>query len=124
MSAPASSQKRIVLIEDDDSVRRSLTLILRLRGYLVDAFRSGVEYLAQVVRTDADIFLIDYKMPKLDGLELLERLRADGIKAPAFLITGFHAPGLSDKATRVGFTAVLEKPISGQQIADHREDFT
>lgn len=118
MTAPAEKPKHIILIEDDDSVRRSLALILRLRGYTVDVFRNGVELLSSQSLPDASCYLIDYKMPSIDGLQLLARLRSNGVTAPAFMITGFHSPGLLLKAIEAGFLDLMEKPVSGQLIAE------
>ena len=114
-----TNRKHIVLIEDDDSVRRSLSLLLRLRGFSVEAFKHGVDFLSRRPRPAANYFLFDYKMPGMSGLSLLERLRQQGDTTPAMLITGFMSPGLDDRARRAGFSHLFEKPVSGRAIADH-----
>ena len=65
---------RLVLIEDDDNVRRSMTMVLRARGFPIDAYRSGTEFLLMRGQHGGDCLLIDYKMPRLDGLEVMRRL--------------------------------------------------
>ena len=109
---------RIVLVEDDEDVRRSLTLLLRARGFTVEVYRSGVELLSNRVMPQADCFLIDYKMPKIDGLELLSRLRESGVLAPALMITGFFSNTLKARAEAAGYSDVIEKPPAGNVVLE------
>lgn len=101
---------RLVLIEDDDNVRRSMTMLLRARGYQLDVYRSGTEFLMMQGRHGGDCLLIDYKMPRLDGLEVMRRLRAVQDTTPAIMITGYYSESLYTRARSVGFASVLEKP--------------
>lgn len=101
---------RIALVKDSDEVRHSLTLLLRTRGFSVQPYRTAVEVLSSPFLPEADCFLIDYKMPSINGIELLNRLRADGVAAPALMITGFVTTYLTDVALQAGFAAVIEKP--------------
>ncbi|MEM6410573.1 MAG: response regulator [Pseudomonadota bacterium] len=103
------------MIEDDNEVRRSLTLMLRARGCSLEVYESGIELLATGYVPDVDCLIIDYKMPKIDGLKLLGRLRQEGISTPALLLTGFYSAALEKKAFEAGYARVLEKPV----LADH-----
>lgn len=101
---------RIVLVEDDDDVRRSLTLLLRARGFSVDVYQSGMELFSNLTLPEPDCFLIDYKLPRMDGLELLQKIRARGSTSPALLITGYFSNTLESRAKDAGFHSVIEKP--------------
>lgn len=101
---------RIVLVEDNDEVRRSLMLLLRVRGFSVEAYRTGVELLSTEFLPNADCFLIDYKMPSLNGVDLLARLRGGGVTAPAVMLTGFLTTYLTERALGAGFVRIIEKP--------------
>lgn len=101
---------RLVLVEDDENVRRSMMMSLRARGFYVDTYRSGPEFLTMNGRHDGDCLLIDYKMPRIDGLELIRRIRKQNDHTPAIMITGFFSDSLKDRAISAGFSNVLEKP--------------
>lgn len=109
-AASDTSLGRVILVEDSDEVRHSLTLLLRTRGFSVEAYRTAVELLSAKFLLDPDCFLIDFKMPVVDGVELLKKLRANGLKAPAIMLTGFLTTHLTDTALRAGFEEVIEKP--------------
>ena len=65
-----------------------------------------------------DCLLIDYKMPDLDGLKLLSKLRARGITAPAILISGVVTAGLSEKAAEAGYRSFVHKPMTQADLLD------
>jgi len=115
-SGRSFESKRIVLVEDDPDVRHSLTMLLRARGFTVDVYRSGIELLSNRHLPDADCMLIDYKMPRLDGLELIKRLRQAGSTIPALLITGFFSNTLNTRALEAGFNGIVEKPSIGDSL--------
>lgn len=102
---------RLVLVEDDENVRRSMTMMLRARGYMVDVYHSGAEFLLVHGQHGGDCLLIDYKMPRMDGLELLRRLRKHADETPAIMITGYYSGSLKHQAATAGYTDVLEKPV-------------
>lgn len=110
--------QRIGLVEDDEEVRYSLMMLLRSRGYAVDSYRNGMEILTNQPSLEVDFLLIDYKLPRLDGIELLEKLRAAGDETPAILITGFYSTTLRDRALKAGYLDVVEKSSNPQGILE------
>jgi CheY-like chemotaxis protein len=113
---PRQNPSRLVLIEDDENVRRSMTMLLRARGFVIDAYRSGTEFLTLQGRHGGDCLLIDYKMPRLDGLEVMRRLRAGNDSTPAIMITGYYSDSLLARARSAGFAEVLEKPATPEAL--------
>lgn len=94
-----------------------MTLLLRTKGYTIDAYQSGLEYLREP-RRDANCLLVDYKMPRLNGLDFLRQLRAANDDTPAILITGYYSDTLSQRARLVGFSNTLEKPLVLRDLLD------
>jgi CheY-like chemotaxis protein len=98
----------LVVVEDDDHVRRALTRWLCSRGYGVRAFDSAEAWLAGICPADGAI--IDINLPGMSGLELDERLRREGRAIPIVFITAHDEPGPA--ASRV----VLQKPLEAQAL--------
>lgn len=104
-------RNRLLLVEDDPAVRRSIQLLLRGRGYDVRAYGSSLDLLADPLALTALALIADFRMPDADGLRVLDGLRARGWTGPALLITGFPADNLSARARAAGFDRVIEKPF-------------
>jgi FixJ family two-component response regulator len=117
------SADRIVLVADDDSaVRDALKFSLELDGFTVHACRNGEALLAHPSLATCDCIVLDYRMPGLNGLQVLWKLRAAGIKAPVIFIAGPVTRALRDQAIQAGARCVLEKPLlDGALTAKIRE---
>ena len=108
----------MLLVDDDRAVRRSITLLLRARGYKVHDFGSAAELLGAQVCESSHCLITDYLMPSMDGLVLLERLRAGGWTGCAALITGCYQKDLEKRALEAGFLALIEKPLTDEKLVD------
>ena len=102
----------VLLVEDDDAVRRSLQLLLRSRGYDVRAHCSAVGLARDPATRACDCLIADLMMPQLDAIQLLSEFRAAGWHGKAILISGFLDHQWEEKALAAGYDAVLPKPIS------------
>jgi FixJ family two-component response regulator len=111
MGPPTTGRPKVLLVEDDAGVRRSVQLLLRARGFEVRAYSSGAALLADEASRDAQCFVADYRMGDLDGLAVHAALLADGWRGPAILITAYPAADLKERAKAQGFNAVVEKPF-------------
>jgi len=109
-------QRRALLVEDDESVRRSLQLLLHWRGYDVRSYANSSSLLAYGGLDESDLLLADYRLPDGTGIEVLDALRHRGWSGRAVLITAFSSPGVAAAAYESGFCAVLEKPLRQQQL--------
>lgn len=102
---------RLLLVEDDPGVRRSLQLLLHGRGFEVRAYASGLALLADPTALDAVCLVADYRMPEIDGLSMLKQLRGLGWRGQALMMTAFPSARLTAQARAAGYSQVLEKPL-------------
>jgi two-component system chemotaxis response regulator CheY len=79
---------RILVAEDDDDVRRLITVLLRGAGYMVDEAQDGAEAWEAVEGNAYDLIVTDNSMPRMTGIDLLNKLHSAQIKTPAILVTG------------------------------------
>ena len=106
------SRPCVLIVEDDDAVRRSTELLLRSRGLDVRAHATAATALADPLTLGAVCLVADLKMPDVDGIELLQALRHRGWQGPAILISGFMTDALEEQARRIGYVEVLRKPVA------------
>ncbi|MGN6820632.1 MAG: response regulator [Sphingomonas sp.] len=107
---------QVVIVEDDDALRRSLQLLLTGLGYEVLAFSRPKAAMASPAAAGASRLVIDYILPQSDGIETLRILRARGWQGRAVLITALHSPQLRRFALNAGFAAVLAKPFRSEEL--------
>ena len=109
----------IYVVDDDSDVLGSLQFLLETDGFAVRTFKSAAALLGDKSSEDADCFVIDYKMPKMNGLDLARSLRKRDIRAPVILITGYPDEQLSQKAASAGINHVLRKPLLDDSLIGH-----
>jgi two-component system, LuxR family, response regulator FixJ len=105
-----TQQPTAYVIDDDDAVRDSILMVLETSGYTVRSFASGAALLRGDRPGKNDCLIIDMDMPGMGGLDLLDRLRCDGVITPAIVMTG----GLSARrraAVDRADAMFLEKPF-------------
>jgi FixJ family two-component response regulator len=107
----------IAVIDDDAAVRDSLRFLLENVGHPVETFESAAEFLG-VDLQHFPCLIADYHMPYMTGLELAERLLADGANIPILLMTGSPTPAILARAAELGIDRVLEKPASDEDLFD------
>lgn len=110
-SGHAERKPRILVVEDDDSVRRSTQLILRGRGLDVLAYPTGERLLLEKDIDHTACLVADYRLGDHNGISLLSALRARGWPGPAILMTGYPSHNLRLSAEVAGFDLFLEKPL-------------
>jgi len=108
--------RRICILDDDDAVRDSLRALLESYCLEVHEFSSGRALLAQGNLADFGCFIVDFHMPEMNGLELLETLRARGISAPAVIVSAVALGSDARDAAGTGSVQVLTKPVPEQEL--------
>jgi RNA polymerase sigma factor (sigma-70 family) len=106
----------IFIVEDDQSVRDALGLLLGLRGYPVAMFADAESFLNAYQQTWRGCLLIDIRMPGMDGLMLQKRLVQVGCKIPAIVMTGHGNVESAREAFRAHAVDFLEKPIDHARL--------
>jgi two-component system nitrogen regulation response regulator NtrX len=106
----------ILIIDDEPSIRETLRDILEDEGHRCTLRESAEEALAAYAREDFDLILLDVWLPGIDGLALLERLRAVGSMPPVIVISGHGSVETAVRATRLGAYDFLEKPLSLDRV--------
>jgi FixJ family two-component response regulator len=108
----------IYVVDDDPSVRRGLTRLLKAAGFKVRAFASGNEFLEYGKPTENDCVVADVHMPGLNGLELQQALLADDLFVPIILMTGRDDQGARTAARASGAAGFFTKPFDDQALID------
>ena len=108
----------IFIVEDDEATRDSLCLLFECEGLACRGFASASAFLAAKPVLDGGCLVLDVNMAGMDGLALLERLRASGVTTPAIMITGQASPAVLRRATAAGAVALLEKPFDSASLVD------
>ena len=106
--------KRILILDDEPNICRSLQMILENAGYAVTLARSVAE--AHHLAGRADALLLDVRLPDGNGIDLLRQLREQENPAPAIMISGHGTIADAIEATRAGAFDFLEKPLSRDKV--------
>ncbi len=107
----APSKPTVFVVDDDADVLVSLRFLLETDGFTVRTFRNGTALLNAIRAPGADCFVIDYKMPDMNGIDLASSLRKLDIQSPVILITGYPDAGISGRAAAAGVKDVMLKPL-------------
>ena len=107
---------RILVIDDEAAIRDSLRMILEYDGYECLPAPGGEEGLARIAADAPDMVFLDVKMPGMDGLEVLRRIRHLDETLPVVMISGHGTVSTAVEATRLGAFDFLEKPLSTERV--------
>ena len=119
MSGPTDmtqTRMKIAIVDDDDSVRKALSRLLRSVGMDPEGFESGEGFLESLRSRQPDCVLLDVCMPGMDGAELLQRLTETGYRVPAIVITAHDNEHVRDVFRAGGAVALLPKPLDDEVL--------
>ena len=109
-------KSRILVIDDEAAIRDSLRMTLEYEGYEFLGAATGQEGLALAEREAPDLVLLDVKMPGMDGIEVLERLRNMNDQLPIVVISGHGTISTAVEATKKGAWDFIEKPFASERV--------
>jgi two-component system response regulator FixJ len=117
-----ASKRLVHLVDDEASIRRSASFMLKAAGYDVETYASGVEFLKVARDVEPGCILLDVRMPEMDGLQVQEELLARGVSLPVVVLTGHGDVGVAVRALRSGAVHFLEKPFERQALLSALEE--
>lgn len=112
------SRPRILVLDDEEIVRMSCKKCLIPEGYDVDVAANGIEGLAMTENNRYDVILTDLKMPDMDGMEFLAKVKERHPDTKVIMITGYSTVEHAVKAMRMGAYNYIEKPFTPDALID------
>jgi RNA polymerase sigma factor (sigma-70 family) len=113
---PDQTTPTVFIVDDDEAVRASLQVLLRLKGLAAEGFASAEDFLAAWAPGWTGCLVIDLRMPGMSGLELLARLREVGCDLPAIVITAHGDVANTRSSFRAGAVDFFEKPVDNDAL--------
>jgi two-component system response regulator FixJ len=110
--------RTVYVIDDDEPVRDSVALLLEASALAVQSFASGPEFLDAAASLAPGCVVTDMRMPVMDGIELLHRLRERNLHLPVIVVTAHGEVSLAVQALKAGALDFIEKPFSGEVLID------
>ena len=109
-------EMKILLIDDDEWIRDSLSIFFEAEGCRVLALETAEEGIAAIKDQAFDLIIVDYKLPGLDGIEFLKRIRYTQPDAIKLLITAYRSENVISEAKKLKVQGFIEKPFTSETI--------
>lgn len=123
LSIMLSKSKKILIIDDEELIRDGCKQALSRSGYQVETTGDAVQGYEKALRGTYDIILLDIRMPKMDGMEILKKLKIEkNVKSKIIIITGYGTISMAVDAMRNGAHNFLPKPYSPQELRNAVEE--
>lgn len=108
--------KKILIVDDEKNIRIALSRCLRNEGYNITLAKDGSQALNIIENEDFDLILIDYQMPKKNGIEVLRELREKNIKTNAIIMTAYGTIDIAVDTMKLGAVDFISKPFELEKI--------
>ncbi|KQQ21412.1 two-component system response regulator [Methylobacterium sp. Leaf123] len=108
--------KLVHLVDDDPAMRDSIAFLLDTAGFEVQVYEAGTKLLDRLAKPAQGVVLTDIRMPGINGLELLRRLRSAGQNLPVVIMTGHGDVPLAVEAMKLGACDFIEKPFDDEAL--------
>ncbi len=108
--------KRILIVDDEPNVRLSYRSVLEAENYVVEEANSAPTGLEKLVAGHFDLAILDMRMPEMDGLDLLAKMRERGLTTPVVIITAYGDLPHAVRAVKLGAIDFLQKPLTPEQL--------
>ena len=111
-----ANRGKVYVIDDDEAMRDSLDFLLGAADFQASLFESAINFLDAITTLDFGCVVSDVRMPGIDGIELLKRLKAGGSLFPVVIMTGHGDVPLAVEAMKLGAADFLEKPFEDDRL--------
>lgn len=112
-------KKQIYIVDDDESVRRALGILLGAYGFEVRTFASAAEFISSVLKQALGCLILDVHMPEMDGFTLQQKLNANGFRVQIIFISADRNLKFSETYLKAaGAVGFLQKPFNDQELVD------
>jgi two-component system, LuxR family, response regulator FixJ len=115
------AERRVYVVDDDEAVRDSLSVLLESKAFAVKSFASALKFLETAPSLPTGCLIVDIRMPEMDGLELQQHLINRSLDFPLIVITGHGDVPLAVRAMKAGAIDFIEKPFASEAILSSLE---
>jgi len=117
-----NASRKVLVVDDDPAVRKSIDRVLTGKGYAVITAENGEEALRKLNEEKYDLVYTDIRMPGMSGLEVAEQVKARKPWTPVVIITGYGTDAAQARAKAAGVSSFVHKPLSPEMIEDSARD--
>ena len=110
-------KKNVLLVEDDPALRMVVREVLK-EDFNIDEADNGTDGIEKGVRDEADLIILDYHLPKQDGLEVIEAVKKAHPSIPVIVLTGYLSPESEKQFNRLGASKIFPKPFNYRTLLD------
>ena len=107
---------KVLIVDDDATGVETLSNVLEIKGYKVEAAYGGMEALEKVKRINFDFILLDLKLPDINGVEIFRKIKKVKDQVKVVIITAYSLPHLIQEARKEGALAILTKPLNIDEL--------
>lgn len=111
-----NDQRIVHLIDDDAALRDAVSLLLRTEGFKVNAYDSALSFLKAVSPSAEGCVVTDVRMPEMNGIELIAKMKEDRITIPVVVVTAHADVPMAVEAMKLGAIDLLEKPLDSEAL--------
>ena len=116
MKTSATNSGFIIVIDDDETMRRACQAALRRIGYTIETFPDGPAGLKRIDEAEPDVLIVDLKMPRMGGMEVIANLKQMGLDTVIVVITGFATVSTAVEAMKAGAYDFIPKPFTAEEL--------
>jgi CheY-like chemotaxis protein len=117
-----NASRKVLVVDDDPAVRKSIDRVLSGKGYAVITAENGEEAMRKLNEEKYDLVYTDIRMPGMSGLEVAEQVKARKPWTPVVIITGYGTEAAQARAKAAGVSGFVHKPLSPEMIEDSARD--
>lgn len=110
--------RSLLIVDDQPGIRLLLEELFRKEGYETRGASNGMEALQKIEQSRPDCILLDMKMPGMDGIEVLKKIKADWPTIPVMMMTAFGEMELTDEALAIGASKYFTKPFDVHEVRE------